>query len=574
MLVELSIKEFAIIEELKINFNQGLNILTGETGAGKSIIIDAIQLIIGGRGSTEFIRSSAEKAEIEALFDVTKDHPVFEILTEFDVDYSDDELLSIKRELFSNGKSICRINGQVVTLSVLKEVGQWIVQLYSQLQHQQLLHYDKQMTLLDAYGELSLADKKDFYRVKFDKYILLKKEILLLSEDERKTAQKIDLLQYQIQEIKQANLHIGEEEDLIQQKNIIKHSEKIAHALHNSYQNLSKENGVTELLSQTISNLEQVSMFDDKINKFYDDISSMFYQLEEISLEIRDRAKFIDFDPTELNSIEERLSIIYYLKRKYGESIDSILIYLNEISNELDMIQNKDEYLNKAKIELIEITKKVLVEALEISTIRTAIAKELSALIEKELADLQMNNTKIKIDVSFQEAIDGIEYEGRTYNITQSGLDKVNFLISPNPGEPLKPLNKIASGGELSRIMLAILTILAHKDQVATIIFDEIDTGVSGKAAQSIAEKLAKVSKTKQVFVITHLPQVASMADYHYLIQKNTNNNLTTTEINKLDEESKINTIARMLGGVEVTDITYKHAKEMIEKAQSLKKSF
>lgn len=574
MLVELSIKEFAIIEKLKINFNKGLNILTGETGAGKSIIIDAIQLIIGGRGSIEYIRTNAEKAEIEALFDMPKGHPVYKILHELDVDYSEDEMLFIKRELFINGKSICRINGQIVTLAVLKEVGQWIIQLYSQLQHQQLLHNDKQLALLDAYGELSLAKKKDVYKTKYDQYISLKKEIFSLSEDERITAQKIDLLQYQIQEINQANLHYGEEEELIKQKNIIKHSEKISNALNNSYENLSRENGITDLLAQTIHHLEQVSIFDDKIKRILDDVSSTYYQLKEISSEINDEARFIDFDSNEVNSIEERLSVIYYLKRKYGDSIEAIINYLDKNIKELDLIQNKDIHLNNIKDDLIEITKLLLIEALEISKIRKVIANELSLLIEKELDDLQMNNTKIKIDVSFQEELDGIAYSGKKYNITQLGLDKVDFLISTNLGEPLKPLNKIASGGELSRIMLAVLTILAHKEQVTTIIFDEIDTGVSGKAAQAIAEKLAKVSKTKQVFVITHLPQVASMADYHYLIQKNIDNEITKTEIGKLDDENKIKVIAHMLGGVEVTDITYKHAEEMIDKAQLLKKTF
>ncbi|MGD9678032.1 MAG: DNA repair protein RecN [Vulcanibacillus sp.] len=571
MLLEISIKEFAIIKELKINFNNGLNILTGETGAGKSIIIDAIELIIGGRSSIEYIRKNAEKAEVEALFDIPSGHPVYEVLNELGITILEDEMLIIKREIFMNGKSICRINGQLVTLTALKDVGQWIVQLYSQLQHQQLLHTDKQLKLLDSYGDFAHLEKINDYKRRFDKYSSLRKEILTLTENEEKTARKIDLLQYQISEISQSNLYIGEEEELSQQKNIIKHSEKISYGINNAYLNLSKENGILELLTQTINYLEQIMVFDNSITKYYDDISSIFYQLEDISTGLNQKSNSVEFDPEQLNVIEDRLSVIHHLKRKYGETIEEILNYSTKITNELEFIKNSDEYLNNLQNELIDITDLIIKDVLEISNKRNILATKLSEQIEKELTDLQMVNTKISIEVSYQEAKEGIDYAGKTYSISQTGLDRINFLISPNPGEPLKPLNKIASGGEVSRIMLAILTILAHKDQVDTIIFDEIDTGVSGRAAQAIAEKLARVSRGKQVFVITHLSQVASMADCYYLIEKRTDNNDTTTVINQLNDEEKIAALSRMLGGNEVTNITYEHAKEMIERGSSFK---
>lgn len=573
MLVELNIKEFAIIKNLSINFNEGLNILTGETGAGKSIIIDAIQLIIGGRSSVEFIRTNAQKAEIEALFHIPDNHPVYETLSIIGIGNIEEGTLLIKRELLLTGKSICRINGQLVSLTMLKEVGKWLIQLYSQLQHQQLLSQDNQLALLDAYGEDELLNLKNNYSEKYTRYIALKKELEILSKNERETAQRIDLLQYQIKEISEANLTINEDIELEQLRNKIKHSEKIVSGLNNAYNILSDESGVINLIGNANGILAELAEFDENIKNIYEQISSIYYQIDDLSLQIGRDKESIDFDVNQLNSIEERLSVIHLLKRKYGSTIEEVLSYLNEIETELDMIQNKDRHIQEVQTDLVNLTNEVFVEATEISNIRKKYAQELSNLIESELKDLHMSKTKLKIDINFQEDMNGIMYEGKNYNITKSGLDKVTFLITPNPGEPLKPLNKIVSGGELSRIMLAILTILAHRDKIPTVIFDEIDTGVSGRAAQAIAEKLASVSRNKQVFVITHLPQVASIADYHYLIEKNIINNNTNTQISLLDEQKRSEVLALMLGGLEITNKTIEHAKEMINNSNYFKKN-
>lgn len=571
MLVELNIKEFAIIENLTINFNEGLNILTGETGAGKSIIIDAIQLVIGGRSSTELIRTNAQKAEIEALFSMPKNHPVFEILSNMGIEATEDCTLLIKRELIATGKSICRVNGHLVTLTMLKQIGQWLIQLYSQLQHQQLLSHEKQLSLLDAYAEKDLLEIKKIFSCNYEKYVALKKELTILSENERETAQRIDLLKYQINEITEADLKEKEDVELEQKKIKIKYSEKIASGLNSAYDLLSDDNGVINLLGIINGLLSELTEYDENIKIFYEQLNSIYYQIDDLSMEMGRDKDSIDFDEDELNNIEERLSVIQHLKRKYGDTIEEILEYANKIESELNMIENKEEYLQKVQIELDELTEKVCNQAINMSDIRKKHASKLSTLIENELKELHMSNTKIKIDINFQEQVNGIEYEGKTYNITRFGLDKVVFLMSSNPGESLKPLNKIVSGGELSRIMLTILTILAHKDKIPTVIFDEIDTGVSGRAAQAIAEKLARASKDKQVFVITHLPQVAAMADYHYLIEKNIIKESTFTQITRLDKQERIEVLARMLGGLEITNKTLEHASEMINSSMLIK---
>ncbi len=567
MLVELTIRQFAIIEELRVSFKHGLNILTGETGAGKSIIIDAIQLIIGGRGSVEFIRIHEDKAEIEALFDITLEHPVWDTLQSLGIATSEDGMLLLKRDLLQSGKSVCRVNGQLVTLAMLKEVGQWLIQLHSQHQHQHLLLQEKQLILLDAYGEKTLEQIKKNFQLKYQQYDSLRKDAKSLIRNEQEIAQRLDLLTYQIDEISKVELQAGEEEELQLKRNKVKHAEKITTGLNNAYQMLSEEHGVVDLLSEIMTILEQVSSYDTDLTNLYEQLTTAFYQIEDMTSQMNNYVQQLEFEPQQLNLIEERLFLIHHLKRKYGESVETILEYAASIENELHMIQNRDEHMGVLQKELKKITEELIIQAKILSDSRQVLAKQLSQTIEQELKDLQMQNTRFKVDITYQEAIDGIEINEKKYHITSSGLDKVQFLLSPNPGEPLKALNKIASGGELSRIMLAIQTILAHQDDIPTIIFDEIDTGVSGRAAQAIAEKLAIVSKDKQVFVITHLPQVASMADHHYLIEKKVRNHVTSTEINYLDLNKRVDEISRMLSGKEVTELTKEHAKEMIENA-------
>ena len=571
MLRELIIRQLAIIQDLRIEFNHGLNILTGETGAGKSIIIDAIQLITGGRGSVEYIRSTSEKAEIEALFDLPLGHKVFQTLVTLGLESPEDGMLLFKRELLRTGKNVCRINGQLVTLSMLKEVGEDLIQLHSQHQHQQLLHQDKQLSLLDAYGDKEVEEQKEKFVDIYLQYESVKKEAKKLAENEKEIAQRIDLLQYQIKEISQAKLKPDEDDELLKQRDKIRHAEKITNGFKNAYVLLNDENGIVFQMGNVIDILDQIKAYDEKISLLYEQIVNAYYQVEDAAMQLNSQVDSLEFDQEQINSIEVRLSLIHHLKRKYGENVNSVLEYAVTIEEELDLLIHRDEHLQDIQERLKKVIKELKIEALALSNLRKKTAEQLSASIENELRDLQMKNVKFQVNLSYQEDKDGLEVNGNLYQVTQTGLDRANFLISPNPGEPLKPINKIASGGELSRVMLAIQNILANKDDITSIIFDEIDTGVSGRTAQAIAEKLAFVAGEKQVFAVTHLPQAASMADHHYLIKKSNKENSTYTTIEYLDEEKRIEELARMLGGVEVTELTKKHAREMIEKTLPIK---
>jgi len=567
MLLELTIRQFAIIKELSVNFKEGLNVITGETGAGKSIIIDAIQLITGGRGSTEFIRNQADKAEIEGLFDISKNDEINAVLSSLGLEASEDDFLIVKRELLRNGKSICRVNGQLVTLTTFKEIGQYLLSLHSQNQHQNLLVQEKQLALLDAYGEKTLKNVKASFEQLYNKYASLKKQVKELYNNEKEVTQRIDVLQYQKNEIDKAKLKQNEDYELTELRNKIKHAEKINNNLINAYQALHNDKGINELLFHVKGMLEQVASYDKDIATITEQIGSAYYQIEDATMQLNDMVSNLEFNQTNVEQIEERLSLIHLLKRKYGDSVNTILEYAVTIDTELELLTNREENLNKLQKELDKLKQEVAIKAKELSNLRKTIAEELSQKIEQELHDLQMANAKFMANIDYEEDLNGVAIDGKNYHVSSTGIDKLNFLIAPNLGEPLKPLNKIASGGELSRIMLAIQTILANKDDITTIIFDEIDTGVSGRAAQAIAEKLAVVAKDKQVFVVTHLPQVASMADNHYLIEKQEKDNVTYTEIIFLEEEKRVDELSRMLGGVEVTSLTRKHAKEMIDNA-------
>ena len=573
MLLELSIRNFAIIKEIKVNFNQGLHVLTGETGAGKSIIIDAISLIAGGRGSVEFINNSANKAELEALFDIPDTHAVHHVLVTLGIEPPTDGLLIIRRELLSSGKSICRINGQLVTLGMLKEIGNYLIQMVGQFQTQQLLSPEKQLLLLDAYGEEKLGKTLKEYTQIYRQYYSIKKELDHFLQNEKEIASRLDILRYQWNEITAADLLPEEEEDLTTKRNKIRYSEKILKGLSNVHQVFSNENGINEMLSYATSLLDSLRIYDQEIDKLNEELNNIYFQFEDYSTRIYQLIQNyeLDYSIEQVNQIEERLSLIHHLKRKYGENIGAILEYAATIEEELEIIENKDDHLNRLQSKLKQIEQDLVIEVNELSSRRKTLAKLLSKVLENELKDLEMKNAQFYIDIVSHEDPNGIEIHGDKVKIDEHGIDKVTFMFSPNPGEPLKQLNKIASGGELSRIMLAIQNILAHQDDIPTIIFDEIDTGVSGRAAQAIAEKLASVAKTKQILVITHLPQVAVMGDHQYLIEKKVQNKHTYTEINLLDEEKRVEEICRMLGGVEITETTKKHAQELLIAAETFK---
>ena len=555
MLNQLSVRNVAVIDKLDINFHDGVSVLTGETGAGKSIIIDSINMILGDRANKELVRYGTDKAVVQAVFDAPKS--VINILEENDIDV-EDETVIITRQVTKEGKSVARINGMVVTLNILREISDRLINIHGQHDNQALLTPIRHITFLDAY-----ADNEEYinrYKDILSKKREIEKKISSLEMDEQEKMQRIDLLEYQVNEIKKASLEKGEEDDLREQRDIYTNAEQITKSVNEAYMNLYEGDEIQSAydgISIAVNEISQISDLNPQLKSIYDTLNEIMYSLEDTAHEIKEFGETVEFDEQTLNEIEERLDLISRLKRKYGNSIEEILEYLKKAESELNDIKLSDERTNELKEELKNITKELEENGNVLTQRRENAAKVLEENIEKSLHELNMEKSKFKVS---------IENDGTFYD---NGMDKVEFLISTNPGEPLKPLVKIASGGELSRVMLAIKSILADSDGVDTMIFDEIDTGVSGKAAMSIAKKLAVIAKNKQVICITHLPQLTAMADNHYLIQKNTDGEMASTTLKELDEEGRELELARIIDGGEVTELALSHAKQMLENAKN-----
>ena len=561
MLKELSIRQFAIIESVRLSFDEGFHVLTGETGAGKSILIDALTMVMGGRASADYVRHGAKKAEIEALFEISGDHPVFGILEEMGLE-TEEELLVIRREITASGKSSCRINGNLVTLTMLRKVGRTLLDIHGQHEYQSLLRTDEHLEWLDAFGDQHLKDLRRQYEALYGEYKTLEKELERLTADERETARRMDLLSYQLQEITAASLVEGEDQELEQERNRLVNAEKLVKAAGDAFEELYAEGRGGDSLRNALYHLEEIIRFDESVAPIFESVQSAVYQVEEAIRLLGRYRDELEFEPDRLNRVEERLDLIHRLKRKYGDTIESILAYAESVSGELEELRNRDENREKVKQRLDMVGEKLKNLADLLTSARKKAAKRLEQRMEAELADLNMANTAFR--VAFEPAERGF---------TPAGCDRVEFQIAPNPGEPLRPLAKIASGGELSRLMLALKTIFIDVDPIDTVVFDEIDTGVSGRAAQSIAEKMAGLARKNQVLCVTHLPQVACMADHHYLITKEVSDQQTRTRVERLDEDGRATELARMLGGVEVTATTRRHAEEMLRLAERIKQA-
>jgi DNA repair protein RecN (Recombination protein N) len=560
MLSELSIRNLAVVEEVHIVFKQGFAVLTGETGAGKSIIIDALGLIAGGRGSSELVRHGTDKAEIEAGFELPGDHPVYGVLEQLGITPERDEALIIRREITASGKSSSRINGQMVNLGMLKEVGEWLVNIHGQHEHQSLLKVERHIDWLDVYGEASYGAVKAQYGMMYREYSERKKELSELEEKSKNALQLMDLYRYQVEEIGQAALKPGEDESLDEEKRKLANAEKLFQSSSDAYEALYGNGMGLDSVSKAVSRLGGIASYDrDVLQPLLEQMQSAFYQLEDAAYQLRDYRDRIEFNPARLERIEHRLDLISQLRRKYGNDTTEILAYYEKIQGELAAIENKDEHLGKLRAELEKAEKKLTAAAEKLTQGRRSAAGRLAQDIENELKDLHMGKTRLEVQVE-----SGLK-------IGSNGWDTVEFLISANPGEPLRSLHKIASGGELSRIMLAMKSIFARVDQIPVLIFDEVDTGVSGRAAQAIADKLSLLAEGCQVFSITHLPQVACMADTHYEVRKVIEGERTYTRVVELLGEERVKELARMLGGVEITDTTERHAQEMLTLAKHKK---
>lgn len=537
MITNLHIKNIGIIDDIEIDFNTGLNVLTGETGAGKSLIIGSLNIISGGRFSKDMLRKSCDNAYVEVC--------LYEPENELSVDGN----IIISREINLNGRNMCKINGRMVTVAELKEIMKNIIEIHGQNDNQTLLDIKEHQKYLDNYIGKQVKTLKYEYKTAYIRYNEIKKELKENYGDEKERQRKLDLLRYQLKEIESAKLKNGEEEELNSKQKLIQNSEKIAKTL-NGVDCVISQN-VIDMISSSIRELEKIENLDEKYKEVTKNLKGAYYELEEIGRDITNYCEDVFFDEEEKNQIDDRIDLIFSLKRKYGNSISEIKDYQIELQNEIYRIQNLEEYTNNLQKEQSLVKIKLEKIASEIHKIRVSKAKELSNEINNNLMQLEMKNAKVNIHVE--------------YNLDEfyeSGKDKIGFYISTNIGEDEKELNKIASGGEMSRIMLAIKTVFAEIDKTSCLIFDEIDTGISGKAANSVAEKLKQIAKNHQVLCISHLPNIAAIADYNYFISKTIIEERTITTIKQLNEQEVIQEIARISSG-EINKATIEYAKEL-----------
>lgn len=540
MISSLHIKNIGIIEDLSVDLNNGLNVLTGETGAGKTLIIDSLQIISGGRFSKEMIRKGETNSFVELC--------MYNLESEYAVDGN----IIVSREININGKNMCKINGRMVTVNELKEFMTNFIEIHGQNDNQTILDTKSHIKYLDGFIFNELREKKEEYVKLYDRYIEIKNELKMNYGDEKERQRKLDLLKYQMDEIEEANLKIHEEEELEEKRKIFLNSEKISENLIEA-DTLLSENTI-DSLSMVIRALEKIENIDKKYEKASTELKNSYYELQELARDINNYKEDIYFDEEERNYVEERLDLIYSLKRKYGNNILEILKYKEDIKEEINHIENLDTYNQKLKSELNAVKEKMNDLGGKISNIRKKGADKLNTKINNELEDLEMKNAKINVKVQYMEE-----------EFYKNGKDIVKFYITTNLGEDEKELSKIASGGEMSRTMLAIKKVLADTDNMPILIFDEIDTGISGKAANSVANKLKAISKKHQVICISHLPNIAANADYNYFISKDVNGERTKTKIKQLEEEEIIKEIARISSG-EINEITLKYAYELRNK--------
>ena len=556
MLQTLSIKQFAIIDELEIHFSDGLTVLSGETGSGKSIIIDAIGQLIGMRASSDYVRHGEKKAIIEGIFDIDENKDVIHILHNLDIEIDEDFLL-VKREIFSTGKSICRLNNQIVTLQDLRKVMQELLDIHGQHETQTLLKQKYHLKLLDDYAEDKYLSTKEKYQNVFNQYKSKTKELEELESADQALLQRLDLMKFQYEELEEASLKEGEIEQLEVDIRRIQNSEKLSMALNNAHVTLTDEHAITDRLYELSNHLQSIDdILPDKFSKLKEDIDQFYYTLEDAKHELYDEMSNTEFDEQMLNELESRMNLLNNLKRKYGKDIYELITYKDKLQNEIAKIENYEESTSQLREEISQLYNEMMSKGKVLSRERRSVARTLRDHIVSEIQNLQMKDANLEISFQLLDkpTIDGIEF--------------VEFLISPNKGEPLKSLNKIASGGELSRIMLALKSIFVQSRGQTAILFDEVDSGVSGQAAQKMAEKMRDIAEYIQVICISHLPQVASMSNHHLLISKASNDDRTTTQVKELENDDKIDEIARMISGASVTELTRENAKEMISQNQ------
>ena len=555
MLELLHIENIAIIEEAEIAFRPGFNALTGETGAGKSIVIDAMSAVLGQRTSRDLIRTGADKAFVSALFS----HVDPALCQELGAAPDENGDLMLQREIGADGKNVCRVGGRPVTVSQLRTLGSRLVNIHGQHDGQQLLDEEQHLAYLDSFGKVdSLLEA---YTDKYNALTDIRRKMNALQMDEAEKARRMDTLQYQINELERAKLKSGEEEELQSRRNLLRNAEKFISAVSGADYALNggeDGSGVLNLLRQAQDALGTVRHLDEGFDALYQRLESAYSEAYDIAFSVAEQRENFDFSPNELDEVEGRLDQLYRLKKKYGATVEDMLAYLDSCRKELDDIAYAGDALARLEKDCAKAEKAARKAAEELSAARKAAGETLSQAILTELRQLDMG--KIRFQVDFAEK-----------PLDAAGMDQVRFLMSANLGEELKPINKIASGGELARIMLAMKNVLSEQDYVATMVFDEVDTGVSGRAAQKVAEKMARISRHKQVLCVTHLPQLAAMADTHFSVEKGEANGRTFTQVRQLDRKQRQMELARLTGGAQVTETMLQGAEELLTQAENFR---
>ena len=551
MLLEVLIKNFAIIEGISLNFEKGMTVLTGETGAGKSIIIDAMNMMLGARATTDVIRHGAPKAEIEGLFSVENSHALQMIFDEQGIELGDE--IIIRREILQNGRSVSRVNGQMVNLSVLRSIGQYLVDIHGQHDQEELMRPQLHIQMLDGFGEADFLELKQAYQTNFDAYRKMRKQLLEIKKNQEEHKARIEMLEFQMAEIESASLQPGEDLKLNQERDKLLNHKNIADTLTNAYTMLDNEEfSSLANVRSAMNDMESLEEYDVEYREISTSLSESYYVLEDVTKRLEDIIESLDFDGNRLMQIESRLDLIHAITRKYGGNVDDVLMYFAKITEEYNLLTGNHLSSDDMEAELKKLEVSLVDLASKLASARHNLAQQLEIEIQQELKDLYMD--KARFQVQFTKG-----------KFTREGNESVEFYISTNPGEDFKPLVKVASGGELSRLMLAIKSAFSRKEGKTSIVFDEVDTGVSGRVAQAIAQKIHKIGQNGQVLAISHLPQVVAIADYQFFIEKISNDHSTVSTVRLLSVEERVEEVAKMLAGENVTEAALSQARELLQ---------
>jgi len=551
MLLEISIKNFAIIEAISLNFEKGMTVLTGETGAGKSIIIDAMNMMLGARATTDVIRYGAPKAEIEGLFSVENSHALQMIFDEQGIELGDE--IIIRREILQNGRSVSRVNGQMVNLSVLRSIGQYLVDIHGQHDQEELMRPQLHIQMLDGFGDADFLELKQAYQTNFDAYRKMRKQLLEIKKNQEEHKARIEMLEFQMAEIESASLQPGEDLKLNQERDKLLNHKNIADTLTNAYTMLDNEEfSSLANVRSAMNDMESLEEYDVEYREISTSLSESYYVLEDVTKRLEDIIESLDFDGNRLMQIESRLDLIHSITRKYGGNVDDVLMYFAKITEEYNLLTGNNLSSDDMEAELKKLEVSLVDLATKLASARHNLAQQLEIEIQQELKDLYMDRAQFQVQFT----------KGK---FTREGNESVEFYISTNPGEDFKPLVKVASGGELSRLMLAIKSAFSRKEGKTSIVFDEVDTGVSGRVAQAIAQKIHKIGQNGQVLAISHLPQVIAIADYQFFIEKISNDHSTVSTVRLLTVEERVEEVAKMLAGENVTEAALSQARELLQ---------